>query len=56
MEKAARCLYASTSPEELLGRPLNEIEQKFAPQSNNLALCRSISFFSSSRALGSVIA
>ena len=31
MEKAARPLYISTSPEELLGRPLNEIEQKFAP-------------------------
>jgi len=31
MEKAARPLYISASPEELLGRPLNEIEQKFAP-------------------------
>lgn len=31
MEKAARPLYISTSPEGLLGRPLNEIEQKFAP-------------------------
>ena len=31
MEKAARPLYISTSPQELLGRPLNEIEQKFAP-------------------------
>jgi len=31
MEKAARPPYISTSPEELLGRPLNEIEQKFAP-------------------------
>lgn len=31
MEKSARLLYVSTSPEELLGRPLNEIERKFAP-------------------------
>jgi DNA processing protein len=31
MEKAARSLYTSVSPQELLGRPLNEIEQKFAP-------------------------
>src|SRR5208337_1215806 len=31
MEKAAGSLFISTSPEELLGRPLNEIEQKFAP-------------------------
>ncbi len=31
MEKSARPLYISTSPEELLGRPLNEIEQRFAP-------------------------
>ena len=31
MEKAARLLYVSISPEELLGRPLNEIEQKYAP-------------------------
>jgi DNA processing protein len=31
MEKAARPLYTSISPQELLGRPLNEVEQKFAP-------------------------
>jgi len=31
MEKAARSPYRSLSPQELLGRPLNEIEQKFAP-------------------------
>jgi DNA processing protein len=31
MKKAVRSLFMSTSPEELLGRPLNEIEQKFAP-------------------------
>lgn len=31
MEKAADSLYTSVSPPELLGRPLNEIEQKFAP-------------------------
>ncbi len=30
MEQAARPLFISVTPEELLGRPLNEIEQKFA--------------------------
>jgi len=37
MEKAAHSLYTSVSPEELLGRPLNEIEQKFAPSKLFLA-------------------
>src|SRR5579875_1001811 len=31
MEKTARGLFKSVSPQELLGRPPNEIEQKFAP-------------------------
>ena len=31
MEKTNRGLFISTSPEGLLGRPLNEIEKKFAP-------------------------
>src|SRR5271157_5255077 len=31
MEKAARSPFMSTSPQELLGRPLNEIELKYAP-------------------------
>lgn len=31
MEKSIRDLFISTTPQELLGRPLNEIEQKFAP-------------------------
>jgi len=31
MGKAASSLSTSVSPQELLGRPLNEIEQKFAP-------------------------
>jgi DNA processing protein len=31
MEKPGGSLYSSVSPQELLGRPLNEIEEKFAP-------------------------
>jgi DNA processing protein len=31
MEKAARSFFITASPQELLGRPLNEIELKFAP-------------------------
>jgi DNA processing protein len=42
MEKSARCLYVSTSPQELLGRPLNEIEQKFAPSMLFLSSGKSI--------------
>jgi DNA processing protein len=31
MQESPRSLFMSCSPQELLGRPLNEIEQKFAP-------------------------
>jgi DNA processing protein len=42
MEKAASSLHTSVSPEELLGRPLNEIEQKFAPSKLFLSSGKSI--------------
>jgi len=42
MEKVARSLYTSVSPQELLGRPLNEIEQKFAPSKLFLSSGKSI--------------
>jgi len=42
MKKAARSPYLSVSPQELLGRPLNEIEQKFAPSRLFLSDGRSV--------------
>ena len=42
MEKAAGSFFKSTSPEELLGRPLNEIEQKFAPSKLFLSIGKSV--------------
>jgi len=42
MEKAARFPYRCVSPQELLGRPLNEIEQKFAPSKLYLAAGKSV--------------
>ncbi len=42
MEKAARSRYISVSPQELLGRPLNEIEQKFAPSKLFLNVGKSV--------------
>jgi DNA processing protein len=42
MEKAARSPFMSTSPQELLGRPLNEIELKYAPSKLFLSSGKSI--------------
>ena len=42
MEKAARSSFISTSPQELLGRPLNEIELKFAPSKLFLSSAKGI--------------
>ena len=42
MEKPNRALFISTSPQELLGRPLNEIEQKYAPSKLFVASGKSI--------------
>jgi DNA processing protein len=42
MGKAAGPVFKSSSPEELLGRPLNEIEQKFAPSKLFLSIGRSV--------------
>jgi DNA processing protein len=42
MKKGARSPFISASPQELLGRPLNEIEMKFAPSKLFLTHGRSI--------------
>ena len=42
METAARSSFMSTSPQELLGRPLNEIELKYAPSKLFLSAGKSI--------------
>jgi DNA processing protein len=42
MERGARSPFISVTPEELLGRPLNEIEMKFAPSRLFLSRGRSI--------------